>query len=165
MCYHIENKRWNTLKMKLETSELEKTIEENTDNEMLLLACQNGAPFEIIIELISIKSVLLHKKDDATGRTPLHMACSYVGSRGTVTEEHFRIIALLATQYPKAASMKDSNGMTPLHLFCQVPCTTPEALDTIDVLCETGPAALTMTNCDGDIPMELFLISQKCRSY
>ena len=51
------------------------------------------------------------KKTNDMGRTPLHTACVFKGSMGTISH--------LIKALPQVLTMKDVNGCTPLHLAAQ----------------------------------------------
>lgn len=157
----IKCQNWGNLRMMLQTSSAEDTINDNKDDDALILACKFGAPFDIIMELISIKPKLLRKWDARSGHTPLHIACR----DDIITEDRASIISLMATQYSTAAVVKDLCGMTPLHLLCKTPCRSPEYVVAVHVLCKKGPLALMTENEAGETPIETFLMMQNCRSY
>ena len=156
----IEGSNWEILNAKLQRSSAEDAILENEGNQLLLTACQHGAPLEIIMELISIKPEQAQQVDKEFQQTPLHLACLNM-----MNEDSAHIISLLATQYSQSTTMEDECGMTPLHLMCMNPCKSPASVAAINALCQKGPAALTMENEDGETPIEIFIISQNCNSY
>jgi len=130
-----------------------------TDEQTLLYAIKYDAPHHIVRKLVDIRPDLMQQKDSKSGQTPLHVLC-----RRTVTRESQKIISLISEEYPRAAIIMDAQGMTPLHLICKNPCNSSRVVSAIEALCQAAPSVLIMTNKDGETPMEVFLMSQKCQT-
>lgn len=148
----IKSQDWDTLRSVLKHT---KSSSHATDNQTLLLAIKYDAPHHIVRKLVDIRPDLMEQKDRKYSQTPLHLLC-----RRPVTQESQKIILLLAEEYPQAAVIMDSSGMTPLHLICINPCNSSRVVSSIEALCQAAPVALMMTNDDGETPMECFLMSQ-----
>eukprot|EP00814_Leptocylindrus_danicus_P004985 CAMPEP_0116033756 /NCGR_PEP_ID=MMETSP0321-20121206/19186_1 /TAXON_ID=163516 /ORGANISM="Leptocylindrus danicus var. danicus, Strain B650" /LENGTH=270 /DNA_ID=CAMNT_0003509907 /DNA_START=4 /DNA_END=819 /DNA_ORIENTATION=- len=152
---YLKNQQWDELRTELESTSATTCSSLEFQHQTLVLACQYGAPPDIIKKIVQTRSDLVQTKDDKLQQTPLHILCQKPG-----TQERNKNIQFLAERYPQAAIIMDANGNTPLHLMCQNPCDSAYAVSAIEAICLAGPAALTMENHDDETPMELFLMSQ-----
>ena len=155
----VQQRKWHIIRFHLETFAGKDAICQNANDSTLLLACKYKAPTDIILELADLKPELLHAKDIKMGKTPLHFLCINPTFANVA-----QIITRLAEQYPEAATCVDSRGMTPLHLACTAPCKSSKYVSIVDVLCIIEPTALIMENQDGETPLEVFLMSQTCKT-
>jgi len=155
----IQQRQWESIRAYLRTGTGKDGIKQYANDSLLLLACKYGAPFDIVLDLVDLKPELLYVKDSETQQTLLHTICDNPSLKYSA-----RIIARVVTQYPEAVTCVDSKGMTPLHYACKAPCKSSKIVSIIDSLCIIDPAALVVENKDGETPLEVFLMSQRCRT-
>ena len=153
------HQQWDELRSKLETA-LENTntgdaLHTRNENQTLVLACKFDAPSDIINKIVQINAELTQERDEDSHQTPLHILCQKPAS-----QDRTKAIKILTERYPRASIIMDSNGNTPLHDLCKIPCNSAYAVSAIESVCLAGPAAMTMENHDDETPMEIFLLSQ-----
>ena len=100
----------------------------------LHVACEKGAPVEIVRPLLLRHAAALDMTNDINGDLPLHAAC-----RAAAAAES--LIRFLAEQDPNAVQAPNNDGALPLHLLCGSPRPT---LRTVKYLLGLFQGALEM---------------------
>lgn len=146
---YIENRDWKKLRSCFSCNQCKQSIKKNSNRSFVLLACQNYAPDDIILQLCQLNPDSILARDLTSKQYPLHIAALNGLSDG--------VIDLLAYAEPDVAREVDSSGRTPLHLACSKRSSL--TVRAANILCAAGPSALGMEDCDGATPMELIITS------
>eukprot|EP00581_Thalassiosira_minuscula_P003118 CAMPEP_0183747106 /NCGR_PEP_ID=MMETSP0737-20130205/67095_1 /TAXON_ID=385413 /ORGANISM="Thalassiosira miniscula, Strain CCMP1093" /LENGTH=289 /DNA_ID=CAMNT_0025982815 /DNA_START=1899 /DNA_END=2768 /DNA_ORIENTATION=- len=130
--------------------------------EVLHFACRFNPPRTIIRQLASLYPEGTCYPDKM-GRLPLHHAAKWGAS--------FRLISYLIDKDPSAASVKDVNGKTPLHLLCENYSSSADLSKTGDLsseknmvealkaLLKVAPDAVNIEDKDGTTVIEYAIAS------
>ena len=143
----IRNEDWDIVSSRLSCSCCVDTLRNDGGN-FLTEACKYDIPDNVFYHLAIIKPALVFTADPKTGRYPLHIAALYGANE--------RVIELLCVSYPEAAEEADVDGCTPLHLACYHGQITG---GTAALLCEAGPAALSMKDKFQETPAHKIMTS------
>jgi len=109
----------------------------------LHVACEKGAPVEIVRPLLLRHAAALHMRNNS-GDLPLHAAC-----RAAAAAEP--LIRFLAEQDPNAVEAPNNDEALPLHLLCG---SSRPTLRAVKYLVDAFEGALGMvTNQGGDLPL------------
>ncbi len=110
------------------------------------------APDQINIDLVRMHASAVHKFDH-DGNLPLHMAAA---------AGNMPMINILGERFPSGASVRNEDGMLPLHLAILACATMPgayldedtsAAVDIIRTVVSYFPAAVGVTDNDGNLPI------------
>jgi len=136
------NKKWDDAIVIITASPDEVKKEDRAGDLPLHIACDVGAPFNIIQQLIREHKPALQKRGFC-GRLPLHYAA--------YSKPSVNVIKLLLRHYPEGSTILDEDGRLPLHLA--VIRNAPK--QAIAALIEAHPRALGTPNKFGNCPSDL----------
>jgi len=130
------------------------SIQSSNNNGALPLhvACQVGAPIEVVRLLLQEYAAALHTPDD-TGAWPLHIACQAAAPLLVV-------IRFLTEQDPNALQVPNNDGALPLHLLCG----SRPPVQTVKYLVSLFEGALALMTHSGDLPLMVACKTLACES-
>lgn len=152
----IENRKWDQVSYLLSANPWLAEMPEISTNQYLLhkLASfgagdsqNHPAPEQLCLELVKMYAAA-HKFDNE-GNLPLHMA----SAGGNI-----RMITILGDRFPSGASVRNEDGMLPLHLALSSPAVRHNdsvLLETVSLLLGFFPGALAVMDNSGNLPLHL----------
>ena len=119
----------------------------------LHVACEKGAPIEIVRPLLQRHAAALYMTNDNNGDLPLHAACRAAAES---------LIRFLAEQDPNAVQARNNDGALPLHLLCG---SSRPTLPAVNYLVDAFRGALAIrTTAGGDLPGGDLPLHAACRA-
>ncbi len=127
-------------------------LEVDPETEQVVAVRFPPAPDQINIDLVRMHASAVHKFDQ-DGNLPLHMAAA---------SGNLPMINILGERFPGGASVRNEDGMLPLHLAILVCATMPvaylnedtsAAVEIVRAVISYFPAAVGVTDNDGNLPI------------
>ena len=126
-------------------SDAKEVVASRTSLPPLHVACEYGAPIQVIKALLQANPKVVEIKSGIHERLPLHCLLS----SASISES---IVTVLVEAYPGACQVADKNGNLPIHMICQKPNITEGIFNSI---LSMYPEAAYVKSLSGNYPLHL----------